>query len=319
MLNPVRPRPSRTRYLALLGLLLAVVGAGITASLFIFTSGAQGPPRHRTPTGPATTSAPGAVVFSGNWETGDISQWTWGAQCANYSLVGNAHAGDVHVVSDNIAQGGYAARFDVPVDPIANNSCEVLRKRTQALGSDQFYAQEVYFPSDWRDPSAWGMAVGQYNFSGVGQGAPVGVDARADHVNLSISSGLCVAHGPCQYTTGNDWPNDQGTLNTTLRIVPPGTHLAGTWQQWIVHVHWAAGSSGHIDAWWRQRGATSWTKTVNWGGYPTVQWTSEHAPEANDVTSDKIGAYRGPAIFPISIWQDGFCVATSFSAAASCL
>ena len=208
-------------------------------------------------------------------------------------------------------------RFDLPA-ATTNNACEVGRKRTEALGTDEWYAKEVYFPLNWQDPSIWGMVVGQYDFSALGQGAPVGLAARGDHVNLGISSGLCQNHGPCQYNTGNDWPSNQGTLNTTLRIVPLGTTLGGTWQQWVVHVHWAADSSGLVQGWWRPRGGT-WAKTVNWGGYPTVQWTSAQPPNTNYTTADKIGAYRGPATFPISIWQDGFCVAKSFAAAASCV
>jgi hypothetical protein len=133
-------------------------------------------------------------------------------------------------------------------------------------------------------------------------------------VNLNIESGFCNA-GACQYNTGND---NQGTLPYTLRIVPVGTRLGGTWQQFIVHVHHAADASGLVQGWWRPRGGT-WDKTVDWGGYPTVQWTSTQPIDTNYGTVDKIGAYRGPSTFPISIWQDGFCVATSFSAAASCL
>ena len=318
MLNPRRRLPSRALFLALLFLISALVGVSIATSTDVFTSAGQNTRPNSHTAVNRSNSTSGRVLFSGNWETGSISQWG-GAQCANYG--DNEPAiGNVNVVTEPepVAQGKYSARFDLPANP-KGSSCEVLRGRTESLGSDEWYGQEVYFPSNWQDPSIWGMAVGQYNFSALGQGALVGVGARGDHVNLVISTGLCQPHGPCPYTTGNDWPGQQGTLNTTLRVVPLGTKLAGTWQQWIVHVHWAADSSGHVDAWWRPRGRTSWTQTVNWGGYPTVQWTSAQPPATNARTYDKIGAYRGGASFPISIWQDGFCVATSFAAAQSCL
>ena len=151
-------------------------------------------------------------------------------------------------------------------------------------------------------------------------GAPVGLFAHADHVNLAIQSGPCAKNSAgvnaCQYTTGNDL--GEGTLGRTFRIVPVGTQLTGTWQQFIVHVHHAADSSGLLQGWWRPRGGT-WRQTVNWSGYPTVQWSATEPPDGNRPTADKIGAYRGASTFPISIWQDGFCVATSFSAAESCL
>jgi hypothetical protein len=96
------------------------------------------------------------VAFSGNFDTGDISQWTWGAQCANYNppARGSGDIGNLYIVKDVVAQGKYAARFDLPADPNNKTSCEVLRQRTEARGTDEWYAQEVYFPSDWREPSA---------------------------------------------------------------------------------------------------------------------------------------------------------------------
>src|SRR5205823_3243322 len=108
------------------------------------------------------------------------------------------------------------------------------------------------------------------------------------------------------------------TVGTTLRIAPPGTHLAGTWQQFVVHAHWAGDSSGLAQGWWRPPNGT-WRQTVNFHGYPTVQWSSTQRVGAAFRTADKIGAYRGASTFPISVWQDGFCVATSFSSAAACL
>ena len=264
----------------------------------------------------------GNVVFSGNSETGDISQWTWGAQCANTGPVGgSAVRGTVNIVEDVVAQGHYAARFDLPAGgPVS--ACEVLRKRTMALGSDDWYALEVYFPPSWQEPSSqfWGLLFAQFDYEALA-GPPVGLYAHADHVNLAVQSGLCAMNSAgikaCQYSSGND-ASSQGTLGYTLRIVPLGTQLAGTWQQFVVHVHHAADSSGLVQGWWRPLGRT-WAKTVDWSGYPTVQWSSTQPANSNTVTTDKIGAYRGAATFPVSIGQDGYCVATSFGAAESCL
>jgi Polysaccharide lyase len=260
------------------------------------------------------------VVFSGNWETGNISQWGT-AQCANTGPVGGPYLrGTINLVTDIVAQGKYAARFDLPAGGPAS-ACEVLRPRTEALGTDDWYALEVYFPSNWREPSSdfWGLLFAQFDYERI-TGPPVGLYAHADHVNLAIETGLCnESTGACQHTTGNDaGPNEQGSLGYTLRIVPVGTRLAGTWQQFVVHVHHAADASGLVEGWWRPRGGT-WSKTVSWSGYPTVQWSTLRPVDTNLGTHDKIGAYRGTSTFPISLWQDGFCVATSFSAAAGCL
>jgi Polysaccharide lyase len=279
-------------------------------------TGAEAPPE---PTG--------KIVFSGNWDAGDISEWA-GAQCANYGVASNSHAvrGDLSIVTapEPVAHGTYAARFDLPPATI-NNACEVLRVRSLALDTDDWYALEVYFPSNWQEPSSqyWGLVFAQFNYENLGgSAAPLALDAHADHVNLGIETGLCnESTGACQYTTGNDAgpnPDEQGTLGYTLRIVPLGTALAGKWQQFIVHVHWAADASGVVEGWWRPRGGT-WSKTVSWSGHPTVQWTTRQPAEANLGTHDKIGAYRGSSTFPITLWQGGFCVAISFTAAAACL
>src|SRR5947207_2301255 len=86
-----------------------------------------------------------AAGFSGNFETGNISQWTWGAQCANYGIPSNSSItrGNLYVGRTNVAQGLYSARFDLPPSKL-RSACEVLRKRTMALNTDDWYAQEVY-------------------------------------------------------------------------------------------------------------------------------------------------------------------------------
>jgi hypothetical protein len=234
-------------------LIVAVLGGA-----FVAGCGRSNSPTVRIspPTAVVTASSPtpGKVVFSGNWEKGDISQWA-GAQCANYGLPSNSHAvrGDLTIVTapETVVQGRYAARFDLPAATI-NNACEVLRKRTEALGTDDWYALEVYFPSNWREPSSdfWGLALAQFNYENLGPGAPVALDAHGDHVNLVVETGLCnELTGACGYTTGNDAgpnPSEQGTLRYTLRIAPLGTALARTWQQFLVHVRWAADSSGLV-------------------------------------------------------------------------
>jgi hypothetical protein len=269
-----------------------------------------------TSTSIATATAP---LYVGDWETGDTSQWDWGVQCSNAGEPDAYYAtrGSLYIATDTVAQGRYAGRFDLPPDATTSTSCEVLRKRALALGTDDWYGMEVYFPSNWQEPSSafWGMAIAQFNYEAL-TGPPVGLFAHRDHINLVVWSGHCVYGGYCQYRTGND-DDTQGTFGYALRIVPVGS-LAPGWQQFVVHVHWAKDSSGLVEGWWRPRGG-NWTKTITWGGYPTTQWTDTQPADTNYVTSDKIGAYRGPASFPLTIHHDGFCVATSFGGAAGCL
>jgi hypothetical protein len=47
-----------------------------------------------------------------------------------------------------------------------------------------------------------------------------------------------------------------------------------------------------------------------------VQWSTQRPPTLQ-TTVGKIGAYRGPAGFPLSVWHDAFVVGSSFDAVAA--
>src|SRR5439155_7329475 len=110
------------------------------------------------------TTQQSAILFSGNWETGDRSQWSF-SQCANTGPVGvpNIVRGTINVVTDVVAQGKYAARFELPPGEPAT-ACEVLRSRSEGIGTDDWYALEVRFPSNWQEPSWWGLLLAQLDF-----------------------------------------------------------------------------------------------------------------------------------------------------------
>ncbi len=158
------------------------------------------------------------------------------------------------------------------------------------------------------------MTIAQLNFQNIWAGA-LSLVAHSDNVRLILMSGACVNPSGCQYNNG-DAPTG-GVPKTYL--VPSGRLALGVWHQIIIRARWAADSSGVIEAWHRVKGEASWTKTVSISGFPTVQWSPGSSPNTNSVTVDKEGAYRGASTVPLSIWHDGFCIATTFSAAAGCL
>lgn len=271
-----------------------------------------------TPTTSPTTTTPtpsGTIKFNGNFETGNYSQWTWNAQCANTGTVSDSIStrGNFYAVQDVVAQGAYAGRFDLPSSSI-KSACEVLRQRTLSLNTDDFYALDVRFPNNWVEPGGWGMTIAQFNFQNVWAG-PLQLVAHADNVRVILQTGACVSGSGCAYNNGG---SPTGGVPTAY-AVPPGRLTLGVWHQLIVHVHWASDSSGLVETWGRVKGGTTWTKTTTLAGFPTVQWSPGTSPSTTQATADKEGAYRGPSTVPLSIWHDGFCVATTFSAAASCL
>jgi hypothetical protein len=183
------------------------------------------------------------------------------------------------------------------------------------LGSDDYYRIDYYFPANWQEPSSdgWGMAIGQFNYEGI-WGPPVGLFAHGDHVRLVTQSGYCndykSANPGCTYSSGI-----AGNLPET-DVVPRGKLVRGRWVEMVVHVRWAKDGTGILESWYRYRGDSTWNKTVDQRGYPTVQWSSSRSASTSDVTCDKIGAYRGKATFPLTIWNDAFRVGSSFSSVA---
>jgi hypothetical protein len=277
--------------------ILSVVAA------LVFVSGSHG-------AGTAT------VQFAGDWETGNISQWTWGAQCANHGVQSSSGIarGNLYVVDSPVSQGVYGGRFDLPASS-DRTACEALRQRTLNLGADEYYGLDVRFPSNWQEPSSahWGMSIAQFNYQAIWGGA-LALFAHGDHVKLVMQSGLCrdvYSSSPgCTYSSGIG-----GNVPMTYAI-PASRFAAGSWHQLIVHVHWSTTSSGVLEVWHRLRGQTTWAKTVSQTGYPTVQWTESKPAASSNVTTDKIGAYRGPAGFATSVWHDAFMVGSSFDTVA---
>jgi hypothetical protein len=266
----------------------------------------------------ASSSAPAdKVVVSADFETGDTSQWTWGAQCANTGVPsrGSYVRGTITVQSEVVAQGNYAARIDLPA-ATGYSACETLSKRLIGVGTDDYYGLLVRFPSSWRQPSPadWGLSLAQLNFQNI-WGSPVMLVAHANRVELLMQTGLCTASRPgCTYSSAR-------AGNVARMAAIPSPLALNVWHALIVHVRWKTDSSGIIEVWHRLKGGGTWNKSVSLTGYPTLQWTAKEGPEAiaKSRTADKVGAYRGHADFPLTVWHDGFVRTTSFAAAASAL
>ena len=292
---------------------------GRVATVSGTTASCNGPP---PPPPPPPPPAPfGPITFTGDFETGDISPWQstpWGgAQCLNYGVASNPDIarGNLYVVTDTVAGGTYSGRFDLPASP-TRNACELLRGRTIAM-DDEWYSMEIRLPSDWQEPSpaGWGLSLAQLNFQNI-WGTPVSVIAHSNYVDLILNAGLCVdaksGNPSCQYSSGIG-----GNL-PSQHVIPTTAFSTGSWHQLLIHVKWTNGNDGVLEGFHRLRGETTWTRTAALSGFPTLQRTSTYTPVASDRTVDKIGAYRGRASFPLSIWQNNFCQATSMAAAEGC-
>ena len=268
-----------------------------------------------------------------NYETGNISQWTWGAQCANAGGSSNLSGtrGNIVVVRDVVAAGAHAARIDLPASSEISG-CEGIRKRTLATGhgspaKEEWYALSVRFPSSVQT-NAWGMTFGQFNYQSI-WGAPLGLfvygpgDASREplHVRLVAQAGLCrpVGTPPAQGGPGCQWSNGLGSGRNPMKLIPNSRLTLGAWHDLLVRVVWTTnGAEARYQGWHRPRGGT-WLQTVDYApGQPSVQWTADRNASATDTTMDKFGLYRGANSQPTSIWHDNICAATTRAAAESC-
>ncbi len=247
-------------------------------------------------------------------------------QCANLTSESlDIVRGNLTLEPRIVGVGARAARIDLPASPRSRSACEVLFQRPIGIDQSDYYGIMLRLPHNWREPSAvgWGLVVAQLAYQGI-WGPAVALNIHADRVRLVLQSGLCEpvgsAHPHCRYQTGFG-RRGVGRNLPNLLAIPPRRFATGVWHELVVHVYRAFDSSGVLEAWHRRKGQRKWVKTAELRGYPTVQWSAAIPPERVRMSGpvDKIGAYRGAAHHPVTIWQDGFVRATSFEAAAGAL
>jgi hypothetical protein len=275
------------------------------------------------------TVANTAASWSGDFSTGDISRWRLaggGAQCANYRVPSSGYhqRGNLFVDSAVTPGSGFSARFDLPgnVAPYSTSVCELLHLVPMGLGTDRYYSYMFYVPPGWTPgtTSFWGVETAQIHFQGI-WGAPVSFELHGDHMTLALETGSCTAIGT-PHNTGCDWRSQadlaSGPNLPPYYVIPPGAFTPGSWYEIAMRVHWAADNSGQIQTWYRQQGQPTWNQSVNYSGHPTVQWVRGGSCCAVSAV-DKIGAYRGFATTPTSVWLDNFTTASSLAAVVAAM
>jgi hypothetical protein len=279
-----------------------------------------------TPTTPTPTpSGSGSGLFTGDFETGDLSQWNWGSQCSNTGTSSDDSIvrGPVSVESSLVGEGGFAARFDLPANGL-RQACEVLDHRP--LVTDTYYSLMFYLPASGQTTNSWGTTLAQLNYQGI-WGPPEGLfavnsttlgEAVPNAVIMVLQSGFCYS----VYSSSPGCTNVASVYQSTLSMpaqyaVPPGQLTLGVWHELVCHIHFAVDSSGVFECWHKLKGQTAWTKTGSYTGYPTVQWTATPKLPSEDV--DKIGAYRPGDSTAWTQYMDGFRAGTSFNAVAATL
>ncbi len=182
---------------------------------------------------PASSGAldlPGTILRSGDFNTGNLSQWS------GYQQVG-AHS--LNVVRSPAREGAYAARFEVRNgdDPLCmrgwgcyGDRAEVQMSTGEAEGQERWYSWSTMIGADFPRSSAW-QVISQWHADAEGS-PPIGFYAENDDLVLRFHR----HSGPGQLMeVVNAW---RGSLRR------------GQWQDIKLHVKWSASDSvGFVELW----------------------------------------------------------------------
>lgn len=272
-------------------------------------------------------SSSGSLTFDGNFQAAGLKPWQpghgGGIQCANYGTPSKPPRLRGTVALRTVA-GVRAAVFTLASDTqpaYPKEACELLPPpKPLGLGSDHYYGYMFYVPRNFSIGTGafWGVVTAQYHFQNI-WAAPIAFELHDNHMTLALEVGRCnnhlTEHPGCAYTSNADNPTgNPGNLGKQY-VVPPGSMTQGVWHEVIMHVHWASDSTGVIEVFHRELGQSSWTRTVNITGYPTVQFDGLRGCCAADQL-DKVGAYRAFSATPISVALANILDGTSFDAVA---
>jgi len=159
---------------------------------------------------PAVASA--SVVWKGDFETGNLSQWTRTQSVSSDRL---------QVVSDVVREGSYALKTTVRQgdDPInaSGNRNEVVYMTDEASGSEYFYKWSTLFPEDYPSIDTWQL------FAQWHQGG-------------------CCGSPPLEfYVVGEEMFLRVGGVNG--KVVWQSPLVRGHWNDFVLHVKWSSDPS----------------------------------------------------------------------------
>ncbi len=160
---------------------------------------------------PTTTPPPptSTVVWRGDFETGDRSQW---------SSTQMVSADRLAIVSSPLREGRYAIKATVKQgdDPInsSGNRNELVRMTREAAGSEYYYKFSTMFAPDFPSVRTWQLFT-QWHHEGSGGSPPVEFYVYGEEIRLNIGG-------------------SPGTLVWTRPLV------RGAWLDFVFHVKWSA-------------------------------------------------------------------------------
>lgn len=231
----------------------------------------------------------GSVLWRGDFETGDLSQW-WRVQ---------AVPGDIHIVTSHVRQGSYAAKFVVhPGDePLARKKGERSELRASQdesggySGHTEWYAWSTRFPRNLHPTrgTSWNAFVQWHDSrnNGCGPNIVYQVDEAKSPARIRVR----VRGGPVSLSTC-EARYDRSWYPATVRL----RH----WYDFVLAVRWSAHRRGGFVKGWIDR------KLV----VPKTRMATLYPKDGVYV---KQGFYRKPSRRVSTLYQDGMRRGDSYS------
>jgi len=251
-----------------------------------------------------STTGPGAVLWAGNYETGDFSQW-WLHQWSinrdpnqGYTANNVGHS-SATIITSPVAQGRYASEFQVFPTTGTNPNDRAEAVATQANsggypGQEWYYGWWTFFPGPtqtwWSQGGDWNDITQFFSTDNVASQLYLGIDAT------------------------------NGTPRIYVGGMPLGKRILTTlqydhWYHFIVHAKWSTNPNvGLMEIW------LDGLQVVPLTHGATLR--DQNSPANSSFTSPGMylsqGIYRGAFTSTNTVIHDGLCRTDSYSAAADC-
>ena len=235
-------------------------------------------------------------IFMGGFETGDESQW--GGLHYNEKL---DKSRQFSVVTSPVRQGKFAAKF------IVNNGDEFRQtggERSDLMrsplfdekdGDEYWYAWSTFFPEDWQAPQDWFIFADWHS--------------RYDDVcqllqlEVTTENSLLV-----KVLTGDIFGykcfEGSGTAFSTSKVIVKSLST-GLWNDFVIHVKWAATSTGIIEIFHKTEDLEDFNKVLSLKGIPTLQYRLDSNSPASPYF--KLAHYRSSVnTHKSTLYHDGF-------------
>jgi Polysaccharide lyase len=164
-----------------------------------------------------STGARASVVWRGDFETGDITQWN------HYEGIGTRFT----VVPSPVREGKYALRTELRQGDIASNGTrnELDYLLQQGEGTDLYYSWSTMFPAEYPNTPGFQIFTQWHQEQNIGNAPPI-----VFHI----------ANGQMRFTN-----------NVTGTVVWSAPLVLGVWHDFIAHIKWSSNASvGFCELWY---------------------------------------------------------------------